>query len=108
MVKSNKDRSAYVDDRSSTAKAMSKVSEIITACLMMIVPAIVGVWLDGLFSTVAIFTIIGLLFGVTGAFLQLKRLVSNPEKIDYDPSKIVKYEDDEDQEEDLTNDDDWE
>lgn len=86
-----------IDDRSPSAKAMSKVSEILASCLLMIVPALIGIWLDRTFSTVILFTLLGLLFGVTGAVLQLKRLVSNPAKADYDPAKIIKYDDDEEE-----------
>jgi F0F1-type ATP synthase assembly protein I len=58
------------------AKAMSKGSEIIAICLMTVVPAIIGYWLDQRLSTVLLFTVFGFLFGTAGAVLQLARLVS--------------------------------
>ena len=91
------------DDRSLNAKAMSKVSEILACCLMMVIPALIGIWLDRTFSTMILFTLVGLVFGVTGAVLQLKRLISNPDKVTYDPTKIIKYEDDDEEDAD----DDW-
>ena len=65
-----------VDDRSPTAKAMSKVSEILALCLLMVIPALIGNWLDKRFSTVLLFTLLGLAFGMTGAVLQLMKLVA--------------------------------
>ncbi|MEM9412841.1 MAG: AtpZ/AtpI family protein [Planctomycetota bacterium] len=67
-----------LDDRSPTAKAMSKVSEIISICLLMVVPALIGSWVDQKLSTFVLFTIGGLVIGMAGAFLQLKRLVTVP------------------------------
>ena len=96
----DEDPNLPIDDRSPSAKAMSKVSEILACCLMMIIPALIGVWLDRTFSTMILFTLLGLVIGVTGAVLQLKRLVSNPAKVVYDPTKIIKYEDDEEEDAD--------
>ena len=56
-----------IDDRSSTAKALSKVSEILALCLLMVVPALIGSWIDRQFSTVLLFTLLGLALGMTGA-----------------------------------------
>lgn len=64
------------DDRSPEAKAMSKVSEIIAICMVMVVPAAGGIWLDQKFSTVLLFTILGLLLGCVAAVMQLIRLVA--------------------------------
>ena len=65
------------DDRSPMAKAMSRSSEIIACCLLMIVPALIGYWVDGKLATGLIFTIAGLVFGMTGAIWQLQRLVAS-------------------------------
>ena len=72
------------DDRSSTAKAMSKVSEIMAICMMMVVPAAIGIWIDQKLSTFLLFTILGLLFGVFASVVQLIKLVS-PENEDEGP-----------------------
>ena len=66
-----------VDDRSPMAKAMSKVSEIIAICLMMVIPALIGYWGDQKLGTGLLFTLTGLMLGMLAAILQLKRLVSS-------------------------------
>ena len=65
-----------VDDRSLVAKSLSKVSENISICLMMIVPGLIGYVDDQQIGTRFVFTLLGLIFGMTGAVLQLIRLVS--------------------------------
>ncbi len=65
-----------VDDRSVMAKSMAKVSELMAISLMMIVPALIGIWIDRMLSTVMLFTILGLVFGMIGAGYQLVALVS--------------------------------
>lgn len=89
-----------IDDRSPTAKSLAKVSEIISLCLMMILPALIGYGLDNYLGTGFLITILGLIFGFTGSFLQLKRLVSvnHSDFAKIDPAKIVEYEDDQDDE----------
>ena len=65
-----------VDDRSPTAKSLSKVSEIFAICLMMIVPGLIGYWIDQKVGSRFVFTLLGLIFGMSGAVMQLVRLVS--------------------------------
>ena len=65
-----------IDDRSPTAKALSKVSEILALCFLMVVPAFIGSWIDRQFSTVLLFTLLGLALGMTGAVMQLMKLVA--------------------------------
>lgn len=77
-----------IDDRSATAKAMSKVSEIIAMCLMPVIPTLIGIWLDRKFGTSVLFTLFGLAFGLLGAFLQIKQFMSTN-------SSVVKSDDDE-------------
>ena len=67
-----------IDDRSPTAKALSKVSEISTISLMMVIPAFIGHFVDKHFGTVILFTALGLVVGVFGAIMQLIKLVSRP------------------------------
>lgn len=69
-----------VDDRSLMAKSLSKVSEIIAICLMMIVPGLIGYVVDQKFGTKIVFTLLGLIFGMTGAVFQLMRLVASTEE----------------------------
>ena len=69
-----------IDDRSAMAKAMSKASELTAISLMTIVPALIGIWIDRQLSTVILFTLLGLFFGMLGAGLQLKKLVTVPKR----------------------------
>lgn len=71
-----------IDDRSAMAKAMSKASELTAISLMMIVPALIGIWIDRQLSTVLVFTLLGLFLGMFGAGYQLMRLVSVPKRND--------------------------
>ena len=78
---------SHIDDRSASAKAMSKVSEILAACCCMVVPALIGYWIDQQLSTVCVFAIIGFLFGMTAGVWQLIKLVhslnsANDTKVD--------------------------
>ena len=69
-----------VDDRSPTAKALSKVTEITAISLMMIVPAIVGHFIDRRFNTVILFTAVGLVLGVGAAIWQLVQFVAHQDQ----------------------------
>ncbi len=88
-------KQSRMDDRSPTAKAMSKVSEILAVCLLPVVPTLIGIWLDRKFGAVLLFTMLGLGFGLTGAFLQLKRLVS-PETLNANSKSQLESKTDED------------
>jgi len=81
-------------DRSPTAKALSKSSEVTSICLLMIVPALIGYGIDQLVGTGFVFLILGLIFGMCGAVMQLMKLVSaNASRIkDVDLSKVKKFE----------------
>lgn len=84
-----------IDDRSAMAKAMSKASQLTAISLMMIVPALIGIFIDRQLSTAIVFTILGLFFGMFGAGYQLMRLVAVP-----DPTESSDSEDKQDQETD--------
>ena len=64
------------DDRSPTAKAISKVAEITTISLMMIIPAIIGYFIDQQLGTFILCTGIGLVLGIASAVLQLMKFVA--------------------------------
>ena len=64
------------DDRSPTAKAFSKVSEITSISLMMIIPAIIGYFVDQRLGTLILFTAIGLIVGMSAAIWQLVKFVA--------------------------------
>ena len=68
-----------VDDRSSSAKAMSIVSQITTIGLLAIMPMVIGSWLDGWLGWKPILTLVGVVLGLTAAGFQLMRLVRSLE-----------------------------
>jgi F0F1-type ATP synthase assembly protein I len=70
-----------VDDRSPTAKSFSKASEVMSISIMMIVPGLVGVWIDQAVGSVLIFTLLGLVLGMGVAVRQLMLLVSRPVEV---------------------------
>lgn len=67
-----------VDDRSPIAKSFSKASEVTSISIMMIVPGLVGYWIDQKVGSVLVFTLLGLALGMGVAVRQLMLLVSNP------------------------------
>ena len=95
-----------IDDRSPSAKAMAKASEITSICLLMIIPALLGYFLDQKVGTVFLFTVLGLIFGMGGSIYQLMGLVSkNQAQIEnVDLSKIKKFDEKEESDSDSS---DW-
>ena len=69
-----------VDDRSPMAKSLSKVSEIISICMLMIVPGLIGYLIDQKVGSRFVFTLLGLIGGMTVSVMQLVRLVSETGK----------------------------
>ena len=82
MTDHNDFRQEYVDDRSPIAKALSKVAQITTISLMMVIPAIIGYFIDQYFGTVILFTAVGLVLGMVSAIWQLIKLVAQMEQSD--------------------------
>ena len=82
-----------IDDRSATAKALSKTSEVTSICLLMIVPGLIGYAVDRWLGTGFVFMVLGLIFGMGGAAMQLTKLVSaNASRIkEVDLSKVKKF-----------------
>ncbi|MGI9428434.1 MAG: AtpZ/AtpI family protein [Bythopirellula sp.] len=62
------------DDRSAPAKAAAWVSRIITISIEMVVPGLLGYWLDGKLGTKFVFMLAGFVFGVTFAIKHLLKL----------------------------------
>lgn len=65
------------DDRSPVAAAFAWVSRITTIAIGMVVPGIIGFWVDHKFGTLVFFTILGCGIGVSMGVWQLVRL-ANP------------------------------
>ena len=64
------------DDRSPMSKALATASQITTIGLTMILPALIGYFIDQWAGTVLLFVVLGLIFGVASAILQLSKLVA--------------------------------
>lgn len=55
------------DDRSPFAQAMGWANQIITASLVLVVPPLLGNWLDRWLGTFPLYFILGAVFGVVSA-----------------------------------------
>lgn len=97
-----------VDDRSATAKALSKSSEVTSICLLMIVPGLIGYAIDRWLGTGFVFMVLGLLLGMGGATMQLMKLVSdNALRIEeIDLTKVKKFESEPEEDDDWNSQDD--
>jgi hypothetical protein len=69
------------DDRSPTAAAYSWASRILSVSWEMVVPGLIGVWLDQRLGTVCAFTMLGFVGGMTYGLWHLIR-ISTPSKDD--------------------------
>lgn len=65
------------DDRSATAKGLDLVTRVITGCFVLTLPVIGGYFLDQNWQTGKLFTLLGLLLGMSGASWQLFRFVKD-------------------------------
>ncbi len=74
------------------AKSFSKASEVTSISIMMIVPGLVGYWIDQNIGSVLVFTLLGLVLGMGVAVRQLMLLVSGP----VDVGRVSKADSDED------------
>jgi F0F1-type ATP synthase assembly protein I len=62
------------DDRSALARAIELGSLVTTIALVMVVPIVLGYWLDRWLDTRAAFTILGAALGMAGGLWHLIRL----------------------------------
>jgi F0F1-type ATP synthase assembly protein I len=62
------------DGRSPYALAMEWVTRITTISLEMVLPGVMGYWIDQRLGTKALFLLIGLSFGLVGGMWQLIKL----------------------------------
>ena len=65
------------DDRSSLAQAAQWSSRVTSISLEMVVPGLVGLWIDRQLGTVMVFLVLGMALGMTTAILHLVRLGSS-------------------------------
>jgi F0F1-type ATP synthase assembly protein I len=64
------------DDRSPMAVGIAMASMIISIGLEMVIPGLIGYWLDGRFGTGPLLLLIGFAIGIAAAGWQLTRLVA--------------------------------
>lgn len=70
------------DDSSPIVVAMQWSSRITTISLELIVPVLIGYWLDRLWGSLPLLIIVGVIIGFATATLSLMRLVKRP-RADY-------------------------
>jgi F0F1-type ATP synthase assembly protein I len=63
------------DDRSTVAIAMAWASRIIALSASMVVPALIGAWIDQQLNTKVVFLLLGMALGIAAAVVQLMRIV---------------------------------
>ena len=62
------------DDRSAIARALQWASQITTVCFEMVLPALLGHWVDRRLGTSVVFTIAGGVLGMVGGMVSLVRM----------------------------------
>jgi F0F1-type ATP synthase assembly protein I len=67
------------DDRSSIAEAWAWVSRITSVALEMVLPGVLGYWLDQKLGTVLVFLVLGVILGMAGGLIHLVRM-TQPQK----------------------------
>lgn len=70
------------DDRSPLAEAAAWASHVTTIALEMVIPGIIGVWIDRQLGTVLLFLLLGIILGMTAGIMQLARLRAEPDRGD--------------------------
>ncbi len=65
-----------LDDRSPIAVALEKATEITTVAFVMVLPVLLGYWLDLYLNSVPLCAVIGLVLGMSTGIRQLIKLVN--------------------------------
>jgi F0F1-type ATP synthase assembly protein I len=66
------------DDRSAVARATQLASSVITVSLEMVMPILVGYWIDQKLGTKAVFAILGAAIGLATGIWSLIRMTQPP------------------------------
>ncbi len=75
----NNDNGESLDTRSERAKAMDLASQIVSICLMPLLPGLGGYLLDAQFATKPVLTVCGLCLGLAMAAFQFKKFIARVE-----------------------------
>ena len=68
------------DDRSPLARAAEWSSRATTIALEMVIPAVVGLWIDRQLGTVMVFLLLGAILGLTAGMWQLIRMATEAQR----------------------------
>lgn len=66
------------DDRSAIAVALAWSTRITAVALEMVIPAVIGYWLDERLGTVMVFVVLGAILGMASSLTHLLRMDSPP------------------------------
>lgn len=66
------------DDRASLAQAWAWSSRITSVALEMVLPGVLGYWIDQKLGTVMVFLLLGVILGMTGGLIHLVKMVQPP------------------------------
>jgi F0F1-type ATP synthase assembly protein I len=67
------------DDRASIASAYQWSARITSVSLELVVPGLIGYWLDQRWGTLPLLVIVGVILGFVTSFLSLLRLIKPPD-----------------------------
>jgi len=65
------------DDRSAIAQATAWASRVTTVALEMVIPGLIGLWIDRHLGTVMVFLVLGVIGGMTAGMIHLVRLAAS-------------------------------
>ena len=68
------------DDRSAMAVALGWASRVMSVSIEMVLPGLLGLWLDYKLQTVVLFTVLGFGFGMALAIWHLLRMTATLQK----------------------------
>ena len=75
------------DDRSVISLAWAWATRIIALSASMVIPALIGAWIDQRLGTKVVFLLLGFALGITAAVFQLMRIVQESNAKSQDRSK---------------------
>lgn len=78
-----------VDDRTAMARAMAWSARVMTVSLEMVLPGLLGVWIDGRLGTKVLFTLSGFAAGLTFAIWHLVKMTKSPDMTKTDRSDVT-------------------
>jgi F0F1-type ATP synthase assembly protein I len=75
------------DDRSMIAKGWSWGQQAMAISLEMVVPGMIGLWIDRLIGTLPLFLILGVIFGMTAGMIHLVQFAKRISKNGQTPAR---------------------